>query len=315
MTIVYQTECFWHTTQDMGSEQSAFKISVYCSKKSRSTYPKAGVVYRTSLRAHFSCTDHARIEMKRLIFATLLICIITPKAIGQETVRFAIGEWEPFYSEKYKHYGLVPHILSEAFALEGIKVEFGFFPWSRSMALVKQGMWDATCCWSKTDERAKYYLFSENVIGEKQVFFHLKEYSFDWHTMHSLKKIRIGTSPDFYHGDAFHAAEQAGEIFVERVTRLAQNFDKLLARRIDIFPMDEIAGYATIHKIFKPEDAEKFTHHPRVLDSMAQRALFSKKIDQSKRMAALLNRGLENLVSSGRYQQLQIDFQKGKYFQ
>jgi len=252
--------------------------------------------------------------MKRIIFFTLLICITTHKVFGQESVRFAIGEWEPLYSEHYKHYGLVPHIISEAFALEGIKVEFGFFPWSRSMGLVKQGMWDATCCWSKTDERAEYYLFSENVISEKQVFFHLKEYSFDWQDMQSLKNVSIGTSPGFYYGHAFHAAEQAGKLLIQKVTNLEQNFDKLLARRIDIFPMDEIAGYAAIHKKFKPEDAKKFTHHPHVLDSMAQRALFSKRITKSKRMLALLNKGLERLNSSGRYQELQKEFQKGKYF-
>jgi len=253
--------------------------------------------------------------MKRLAFVILLICIVTPKAFGQETVRFAIGEWEPLYSEHYKHYGLVPHIISESFALLDIKVEYGFFPWSRSMGLVKQGQWDATCCWSKTDERAKDYLFSESVVDEKQVFFHLKDFAFDWHDMQSLKSFWIGTSHDFYYGHAFHAAEQAGELLIDKVTKLEQNFDKLLARRIDIFPMDEVAGYATIHRRFKPEDTKKFTHHPRVLDSMAQRALFSKKIARSKRLLVLLNKGLQRLKSSGRYEQLEEDFQKGKYLQ
>lgn len=255
--------------------------------------------------------------MKQLLLIVTLLFLGSAKALGEgapSTVRFAIGEWEPFYSEHHPHYGIVPHILSEAYALVDTKVEFGFFPWSRSMALVKQGMWDATCCWSKTEERAEFYLFSENVIGEKQVFFHLKNVAFDWQAIPDLKGLRIGTSPDFYHGHAFHAAEKAGELLIERVTFLEQNFDKLLAKRIDIYPMDEIAGYATINRKYPAEQAAKFTHHPRVLDSMAQRALFSRKIQSSPQLATLLNEGLNKLIASGRYEQLQNDFQAGRYF-
>lgn len=251
--------------------------------------------------------------MRKIILTAWLICFLCSDVWAQETVRFAIGEWEPHYSEQYKHYGLVPHIISEAFAQEGIKVEYGFFPWSRSMGLVKQGLWDATCCWSKTDERAQFYFFSDSVIDEKQVFFHLKEFDFDWHGMESLKGVIIGTGNEFYHGHPFHKAEQKGGLRIEKLSVLEKNFEKLLAKRIDVFPMDEIAGYAAINKKFKPEVASMFTHHPRVLDSMPQRALFSKKVSRSKALIEKLNKGLEALKTSGRYQEFEMDFQNGKY--
>ena len=252
--------------------------------------------------------------MKRALFVAFLVISSIPFASGKETVRFAIGEWEPFYSKGYEHFGLVPHIIHEAFASQGFDVEFGFFPWTRSMALVKAGIWDATCCWSETKERAPFYFFSDQVIDERQVFFHLREYKFDWETIEDLKGLRIGSTPDYYHGHAFNAAEKAGDLYIEKVTFLEQNFDKLLARRIDIYPMDEAAGYATLNNKYPKETVARFTHHPLVLDSMAQRALFSKQVAQSRRLMEVFNQGLKLLIQSGRYQTLQADFKAGRYF-
>lgn len=43
------------------------------------------------------------------------------------TIRITNGEWEPFLSEYSYEYGLYSHIVSEAFKLEDIEVEWGFF--------------------------------------------------------------------------------------------------------------------------------------------------------------------------------------------
>ncbi len=60
------------------------------------------------------------------------------------------GEWPPFFSNDLKHGGVTSHVASEAFALEGIKVEYGWFPWNRALHLAQTGDWDAAIGWIST---------------------------------------------------------------------------------------------------------------------------------------------------------------------
>ncbi len=58
------------------------------------------------------------------------------------TIRLTNGEWQPYLSKDVPHFGIASHIVTEAFALVGVEVEYGFFPWARSMKLAKVGRWD-----------------------------------------------------------------------------------------------------------------------------------------------------------------------------
>ncbi|MDM8515059.1 hypothetical protein QUF76_02580 [Desulfobacterales bacterium HSG16] len=117
--------------------------------------------------------------MKKLILCLLLIAF--PILCHAEDVfRLASGEWIPFTSKHLKHYGVSNHIVKEAFILVGVKVEFGFFPWARSLMLTKRGKWDGTGFWSPNTEWQDT-LYGSDPIGEiKFVFFHRKDYPFDW---------------------------------------------------------------------------------------------------------------------------------------
>ncbi|MBF0227777.1 MAG: transporter substrate-binding domain-containing protein, partial [Desulfobacterales bacterium] len=117
-----------------------------------------------------------------VIFLNLLIV----SNAEEKNIRLTIGEWPPLYSEKLKHYGVMSHITEEAFALEGVKVQWGFFPWARAFDLAKKGDWHGTSGWSPTDERSEFFYFSDRVYEEPVVFFYLKESKFDWTSIESL---------------------------------------------------------------------------------------------------------------------------------
>ncbi|MEE9297196.1 MAG: amino acid ABC transporter substrate-binding protein, partial [Phycisphaerae bacterium] len=59
-----------------------------------------------------------------------------------KTIRLTNGEWQPYLSKDSPHHGFASHIVTEAFALVGVEVEYGFFPWKRSFKLAKEGTWD-----------------------------------------------------------------------------------------------------------------------------------------------------------------------------
>ncbi len=81
----------------------------------------------------------------------LFITISTSTSIwAEETIRITNGEWPPSFSKDLKHGGVTSHVVPEAFALEGIKVEYGWFPWKRGLIMAKEGKWDAAIGWRKT---------------------------------------------------------------------------------------------------------------------------------------------------------------------
>ena len=78
------------------------------------------------------------LKIKYLISLTVLFISLSGSSYAQQTVRLAVGEWEPYVSQNLPQKGLIARIITEAFALEGVKVELGFFPWARAKALAKQ---------------------------------------------------------------------------------------------------------------------------------------------------------------------------------
>ncbi|MCP4162740.1 MAG: ABC transporter substrate-binding protein [Deltaproteobacteria bacterium] len=178
---------------------------------------------------------------------------------------------------------------------------------------MKEGEWDATCCWAKTKERDKYIIFSEPVHPDETVFFHLKKYKFDWQSVEDLKGIEIGATISYSYSNEFEAAEKEGKLMIERVPSDVLNFRKLLKGRIQIFPLAKDVGYVILNKAFKPEDIQKITHHRKPTRIAYLRLAFSRNHKRSKKMKAIFNKGLNLLKRSGKYDKYFKESREGKY--
>jgi len=251
-------------------------------------------------------------KIVKILLVVLFVCSSVTSGSAEETIRLASGEWPPYQSEELKYAGVASRIVTEAFALEGIKVEFGYFPWKRSYKLAETGQWDGTFLWFDTPERREIFYISDPVMDIQYVFFHLKSYSFDWNTIDDLKGIEIGATAEYDMGKEFQSAEKAGEIKVQRVPTDEQNFKKLLLGRIQIFPCDSEAGYAMIQKNLTPDQIELFTHHPKPVKADPHNLLLSKKVERNKRMIELFNKGLKQLKESGKFDQYIAESRRGE---
>ena len=250
----------------------------------------------------------------RTLFCTILGMIIFSTNIFAETIRISSGEWEPYLSNNSYQHGFNAHIVTEAFKLEGITVEWGFFPWQRAYHNAKvENNWDASCCWWPNDERKKEFLFSDGITKTSLVFFHLKSYNFHWNSIQNLKGIKVGGTSEYDYGKEFKDAISAKLLDVEFTTRDEFNYKKLLAGRIQIFPNDASVGYAQIRNSLSPEEANLITHNPKKFAVSAVHLIISKKSDRDKYFIDKLNAGIKKLKVSGKYQQMLKDFKAGKY--
>lgn len=254
--------------------------------------------------------------MKKLVVRILWIVVFLSFSTGSfagESIRLASGEWPPFFSEELKHYGVISRIVTEAFALEGIKVEYVFLPWARSLKMTKNGEWDGTPGWMPTPEREKDFYISDIILEDKLVFFHLKSYSFDWKTMDDLKEIDIGATIGYFYSKEFEKAEKGGGLLIERIPTDEHNFRKLLKKRIKIFPVIEPVGYDILNSHFTSKEVQLVTHHPKPLAGSVQTLLLSKKSKRNKKMLKLFNRGLKRLKDSGEYDRYFEESRRGEY--
>ncbi len=228
----------------------------------------------------------------------LLLFLIPSSVLANETVRFAIGEWAPYTSATYGRENLLEFVVTESFKIEGINVEYKYFPWKRSYSLVENADFDGTFPWAMTEEHMKkFYMNKVSLITDDGVFFHLKSLPFDWETLDDLKKYSVGVTIGYKEEKIY----KDNGITAQAVPTEDLNFKKILAGRIDTYQTSKIVGYSTINKIFTIEDADKFTHHHKPAVKNEFYILFSKKTSNGRKLADRFDAGLKKLKESGAY--------------
>ncbi len=252
--------------------------------------------------------------MKQLLCAICVLLVGLPvSGFAQDTITITTGEYPPYTSVKLHYLGAMSRIIKESFALAKIDVKFGFFPWARAMKLASAGKWDTSSGWLHTREREEHFFFSDPVVNIDIVFYHLKDFPFEWRTYDDLKDIKIGTTIGYSNGKMFDKAVQEGKLFVDPVRSDSLNFHKLLKGRIKIFPVDLNVGRSLLKKEFSPDESELITYHPQPVNSAPLYLLFSKHVKKNAHLVEIFNQGLRQLRESGKYASFLEESLKGEH--
>ncbi|MEH6451003.1 MAG: transporter substrate-binding domain-containing protein [Oleispira sp.] len=228
------------------------------------------------------------------------------------SIRIAVDEWPPYQSQNYTHYGSAHRIISEAFASEGVEAEYGWHPWARSLMFVRNGEWDAAALSQKTEDKERYFLFSDPVMQAEKVFFYLKDTKFDWKSLEDLKTVAIGGTIGYSYGESFDLASAEGAINMVRTTTNTQGFKMLLERRTSVFLLEKRAGYFLLSKEF-PKQAHLITHHSKSVQTVNYHVIFSKRIIGIEDHIVRFNRGLNELKQQGLVELYLLEGLSGEY--
>jgi polar amino acid transport system substrate-binding protein len=244
--------------------------------------------------------------LRSFVVTAVLCASCESNAAGQSTtnVRLTSGEWQPYLSRRLPHNGAASQILTEAFALVGVRVEYGFFPWTRAMKLAREGRWDGTAIWWDSRSRRTNFYFTDPILPSRTAFFYLKEKAFDWRSYKDLSKLKVGGTAGYFYGKNFSDAVRSGLIRTVRTRSDEIGLTNLLKGRIDVFPGEIVVTYFQIRSTFDPEQAKRFTHHPKLIREQPLYLLLSRKVPGMDRMRDRFNHGLRLLKRSGRYNQI-----------
>ncbi|BES72368.1 hypothetical protein RE428_33860 [Marinobacter nanhaiticus D15-8W] len=101
-------------------------------------------------------------------------------------------------------------------------------------------------------------------------------------------------------GKALQKAIADSLIKVEVATSDEINFRKLLAGRIDLFPIDVVVGRRLLARHFSPQDVEKLAVHPRVVYATQLHLMLSKRVPGNAVRMERFNQGLAAIRQRGR---------------
>jgi polar amino acid transport system substrate-binding protein len=243
--------------------------------------------------------------MKKIALVLALLGAMVVNAHAEETVKLAIGDWEPYTSSTNPKGKLLEVVVTEAFKLEGVVVKYEYFPWKRSITNVENGDFDGTFPWNKTPERvSSFHIPQQSLLKDDAVYFHLKSKAFDWKTIDDLKNYSVGVTVGYKEEKIY---KDKG-IKADAVPSEDTNFKKMLAGRIDVYQTSKVVGYSMINKMFTPDEAKLFTNHATPVEQAEYFILFSKKTPNGKALADKFDSGLKKLKDSGAYKKILADY-------
>jgi polar amino acid transport system substrate-binding protein len=248
-----------------------------------------------------------RIGIVLLAFLTWQGTTETTAASATEpaVLRLANGEWPPHAGQHLPAHGCDSQVVSEVFALENIRVEYVFLPWARGLLLSQNGQVDGAVEWAATPEhRRTHFISSEPLSRQQWVFFHRRDQPVSWERLDDLHDRVVGLTIGYAYSDAFADLQKQRPAMFHEAAGDLLNFKKLLAGRIDIFPMERAVGRHLIANNLSAAEQAELTPHPKPLAEFSPHLLLSRAVPENAQRMQLFDQGLQRLKASGRHRQI-----------
>lgn len=234
-----------------------------------------------------------------VVLALVLLLTACPCA-AQDSVVLTSGDWPPYYSPELPFGGVANQVVSESFALAGVKASFEFVPWRRALEMARSGKVQGSAGWLHMADRERDFLFSDPLFESVRVFFHRKDVPFDWRELDDVKDLRVaitlGSAEEFPLGDV--VARGKGRLDIAQ--DYASGMKKLLLNRVDVYACNLAVGLFVLDHRVGP-GASAITYNPRPIFSEANHLILNRNLPGAERLMERFNEGLRRLRENGRY--------------
>jgi polar amino acid transport system substrate-binding protein len=242
----------------------------------------------------------------RLFLSVFLLALIQAPVTGAQTapVRIAVGEWPPYFSEEAEGYGTYAQVVTRAFELEGLEVQYGFFPWKRALLETQKGLWPVSAGWGKTAAREPYFHFCDPVLIQREQFFYSTDRPVTAKTWQDLHGLSLGIIEGAALGEDLDRLVSEGSVTIFRQATLEDLIQMLAVGRVDLVMGNEDVARKAISTALPPDEAAKFLALEAIEVQWDYRVIVSKRTENGAALCERFNRGLESLRRSGEYDRL-----------
>lgn len=214
--------------------------------------------------------------LRNLALSLIFSCGIS-SSLEAETVRIASGEWAPFASELLPDHGPVNSLINQVFKEAGYDTTFIYLPWKRALNETRLGRYVATSFWYYNAEREADFIHVGPVSQETLAFLRLRTTPEPaWTSLADLADYRIGAVAGLTYTTEFRDLAQKGALDVRIGPNDEANLRKLLAGRIDLYPVSlAVARYILATK-FTAEERAQFEVSKHTLSVVKGYILFAR---------------------------------------
>lgn len=189
--------------------------------------------------------------MKLFIHSILILmtCFFSEVFAKEDSLTIVTDSWPPYVIfENDTVSGTDVEITRAVFKNMNIPINIEVMPWKRCVELIKRKKVDAILGISLSEERNAFLHYPNSPISTgTTVFFTRKDPDFSFVNLNQLKDKRAGTILGYRYCETLDNADLIKQ--AESVSRLEQNFNKLLKGRLDLVVEVDSVGFYTAQKM------------------------------------------------------------------
>ncbi len=258
--------------------------------------------------------------MKHLLLLLLLLssCISeqkTEELVSKSKGESYINENSITFDQNYKPYtylangklhGLYPLLVKLIFDQTDFKPHLVGLPWRRCMKLGQNAMAGVAGAY-KNSERIKVFDYSDAIWEERLLYYNLKEDSFNFTDIQSLKGKHVGLMDGWSYGEDLDKVIKNGLFQAHIIDGHDQIFRMISMKRLDGTIIDEVSA-RIILKRNQLEGKFKGSKNPVAVNSAY--LIFNKKQNR-KELVDKFNKAMRKLKASGEFNRAVESFYKG----
>lgn len=247
--------------------------------------------------------------MKRITSTLVVLLVFTALIAGSAvaaTITVRADSWAPYNEEPNSAKpGYMIELAKLVFEAKGHEIDYQLMPWSRSLAAVEKGTYDAVV--GTDPEESPNFVFPEESLGvNKNGFYVKKGSSWQYDGIDSIKQVRLGIIDSYgYYLELDNYIEEGGKgtkLFAATGDDALPKLIKMLkAGRLDVI-------IENINVMTHELDAQKLSGEIVQAGSPEEESplymAFSPAKESSREYAKILDDGIAELRNSGKLQEI-----------
>lgn len=234
--------------------------------------------------------------------------MILPLATFAEkpVIKVVTSEYPPYgYTKDGEVAGTDTQIIRKVLSDMGYRADIRILPWARAENLVRAGEADMLYSLTFSENRRRYYHFTDPISSAQDVFFKRKDRKLQWQAYDDLKGLDFGISAAYSYAPGFMDWLFNGNGRITKITHEKPELTglRLVALgRIDLFICEQSVCKYLIEKNVSqyPELARVEQMDQAVGPERSFRAAFSRKLPSGEALRDQFNEALTELHNAGK---------------
>lgn len=236
-------------------------------------------------------------KLHKLLIAMTIMLFSSLSFSADKVVRLTSLDWPPYSGKHLAQQGASVAVAKAAFKAMGYDLQVSFFPWSRAVALAKDGKSNFSGYFPEyySDDTAKDFIYSEAMGSGPLGFAERKDNSIAWSDLDDLKAYKIGVVQDYINTTDFDAMVASKALKTSSTTSDTKNLLKMVNGRLDLAVVDK----NVMNYLFKTDKglAKKSANAQFNSTLLEDKKLFIcfKKNAKGEELAKIYNEGLKKI--------------------